>query len=128
MSTLTAAALSAGLAISTAARAAEPVADARLALITSRAFTVQIRANGQDVTARSPVVRVKYDADGTGNRVLRDGSTVTGTWRFLNDARTQIEVTGPEGVSRWVIVELTPTIYRKVNVDTGVEFIHVPVP
>lgn len=98
----------------------------RNALITSRSFNVKIIANGIDVTARSPVVAVKYNADGSGSRSLRDGGTVTGSWRFLNPEKTQVEVKGPEGVSRWVITELNEHLYRKVNIDTGVEFVHIP--
>ncbi len=98
----------------------------RLLLVTRQPFDVQIVANGEDVTARSPVVGVRYDPDGSGIRVLRDGRTVAGRWQFLNAEKTQVEVHGPEGVSRWVIAELNETVYRKVNVDTGVEFIHRP--
>lgn len=96
-------------------------------LITARRFDVTIKMNGRDVSAGSPVVSVKYDADGTGSRTLRDGRTVRGSWRFTDEAQRHIEVEGPEGISRWVVVELGPQIYRKVNVETGVEFIHVPV-
>lgn len=98
----------------------------RTALITSRPFDVKIIANGIDVSARSPVVAVKYNADGSGSRTLRDGGSVTGSWKFTNPEQTKIEVQGPEGTSRWIVVELNERIYRKVNVDTGVEFIHVP--
>jgi hypothetical protein len=96
------------------------------ALFTHRPFDVQILANGIDITAKSPVVGVFYDADGTGTRALRDGRVLTGQWRFINSAQTQIEVVGPEGTSRWVIVELNEAVYRKVNIDTGVEFVHRP--
>lgn len=95
---------------------------------TQRSFDVQILANGIDVTAKSPVETVFYDTDGTGTRTLRDGRVMNGRWRFLNSAQTQIEVVGPEGTTRWVIVELTDAVYRKVNIDTGVEFIHRPRP
>lgn len=98
----------------------------RQTLITRQAFDVQIVANGVDITPRSPVVGVRYDADGSGTRTLRDGSTVAGRWRFVNPEQTQIEVVGPEGPSRWVIVELGEHVYRKVNIDSGVEFIHRP--
>lgn len=93
---------------------------------TNRPFDVQIVANGVDVTAASPIVGVFYGADGTGTRTMRDGRTIAGQWRFINPGETQIEVQGPEGTTRWVVVELTDTVYRKVNVDTGVEFIHRP--
>jgi hypothetical protein len=99
----------------------------RTRLITRQPFTVQIRVNGLDVTASSPVVEVRYEADGGGSRKLRDGALVRGRWRFVNPQQTQIEVEGPEGTSRWVIVELDDHVYRKVNIDTGVEFIHRPV-
>jgi hypothetical protein len=95
-------------------------------LITRQPFDVRIIANGRDVTANTPVVAVKYNADGTGSRTLRDGRTVAGTWRFLNPSQTQIEVNGPDGTTRWVITELGENLYRKANLDTGVEFIHVP--
>jgi hypothetical protein len=98
----------------------------RTALITQKPFNVKVLANGVDVTAHSPVVQVKYNSDGTGTRVLRDGKTITGAWKYANPQQTQIEVTGPEGTSRWVVVELTASSYRKVNIDTGVEFIHLP--
>ena len=100
----------------------------RTTLITRQPFDVKIVAGGVDVTAKSPVSSVKYNADGSGSRTLRDGKTVTGTWRFINPEQTQVEVQGPEGSSRWVITELNERIYRKVNIDTGVEFIHVPRP
>jgi hypothetical protein len=35
-------------------------------------------------------------------------------------------VHGPEGTSRWVIIEINERIYRKANMDTGVEFVHLP--
>lgn len=95
-------------------------------LITRQPFDVKIMANGRDVTATTPVVFVKYNADGSGTRTLKDGQTVSGSWRFINPQQTQIEVTGPEGNSRWVIIELGERIYRKANMDTGVEFIHLP--
>jgi hypothetical protein len=98
----------------------------RTALITRQAFDVKIVANGIDVTEKSPIKSVKYNSDGTGSRTLRDGSVVTGRWHFINPEQTQVEVVGPEGTSRWVIVELNEHIYRKVNMDTGVEFIHLP--
>ncbi len=98
----------------------------RTTLITARAYDVRIIANGVDITDKSPVASVKYDADGTGSRMLRNGSRVAGTWRFTNPEQTKIEVHGPEGTSRWIIVELSDRLYRKVNVDTGIEFIHVP--
>ena len=112
---------------STAPALAQPAADpARI--ITAQPYIVRILANGHDVSARSPIATVRYLPDGSGWRRLRDGSLQTaGAWRFLNDARTQIEVQGPEGTSRWVIVELNARTYRKVNLDTGVEFIQTPV-
>lgn len=100
----------------------------RLSLITGKNFTVTVLMNGVDVTHKLPVARVIYRPDGTGARTLRDGSVVTGQWKFINDAQTQMEVQGPEGVSRWVITELSPSVYRKANIDTGVEFVHTPVP
>jgi hypothetical protein len=42
-------------------------------LITARPFDVKVMANGVDVTSRTPVVSVKYNADGSGTRTLRDG-------------------------------------------------------
>jgi hypothetical protein len=98
----------------------------RLTLITRQTFDVQIVANGVDVTTRSPIATVRYGSDGSGTRTLRDGRSVAGRWRFANPEQTQIEVLGPEGASRWVVVELNENVYRKVNVDTGVEFIHRP--
>jgi hypothetical protein len=98
----------------------------RTSLITARPFDVKVMANGADVTSRTPVVSVKYNADGSGTRTLRDGKTIDGQWKFLNAAQTQIEVQGPEGTSRWVIIELNERIYRKANMDTGVEFVHLP--
>jgi hypothetical protein len=98
----------------------------RTALITQKPFNVKIVANGIDVTAKSPVVEVKYNPDGSGTRLLRDGKTISGSWKYLNSQQNQIEVIGPEGVSRWIVVELSANIYRKVNMDTGVEFIHLP--
>jgi hypothetical protein len=100
----------------------------RTALIAGRTFDVKMIANGIDVTARSPLADVRYNADGTGSRTLRDGRVITGSWRFLNTEQTQVEVQGPEGASRWVIIELNERIYRKANIDTGVEFIHQPRP
>lgn len=99
----------------------------RTQLISARPYAVKILAGGADVTHTSPVVRVKYDADGSGTRILRDGTTVAGHWRFSNPEQTQIEVEGPEGKSRWVVLELNEQRYRKANIDTGVEFIHLPI-
>ena len=98
----------------------------RIALITAQPFEVRILANGRDISDKSPVVQVRYHADGSGSRTLRDGSVVSGHWQFLNPQQTQVQVDGPEGRSRWVVVELTDRLYRKVDIDTGVEFIHVP--
>ena len=98
----------------------------RIALITAQPFEVRILANGRDISDKSPVVQVRYHADGSGSRTLRDGSVVSGRWQFLNPQQTQIQVDGPEGRSRWVVVELSDRLYRKVDIDTGVEFIHVP--
>jgi len=98
----------------------------RTALITAQPFDVRILANGRDISDKSPVVQVRYHADGSGSRTLRDGSVVSGRWQFLNPQQTQIQVDGPEGRSRWVVVELSDRLYRKVDIDTGVEFIHLP--
>ena len=95
-------------------------------LITRQPFDVQIVADGVDITPKSPIVSVRYHADGSGTRTLRDGRTAAGRWRFVNPQRTQIEVEGPEGTSRWVVVELNERVYRKVNIDSGLEFIHRP--
>lgn len=95
-------------------------------LITRQPFDVQVMANDRDITATTPVASVKYNADGSGTRTLKDGRIVSGTWRFMNPQQTQIEVTGPEGSSRWVVIALSDRIYRKANIDTGVEFIHLP--
>lgn len=100
----------------------------RLDLITQRPFAVRVLANGRELTAESPLVSVRYLPDGTGTRTLRDGSIVAGQWRFLDEAQRTIEVAGPEGTSRWIIVELSPQLYRKVNLETGLEFIHIPQP
>ena len=94
--------------------------------ITRQPFAVKILSNGKDVTSSSPIASVKYNADGSGTRTLRNGQVVTGRWKFLNGDQTQIEVQGPEGASRWVIIELSDKVYRKANMDTGVEFIHLP--
>jgi hypothetical protein len=48
------------------------------------------------------------------------------SWKFLNPQRNQIQVDGPEGSSRWVVVELNDRLYRKVDIDTGVEFLQLP--
>ena len=98
----------------------------RTNLITAQPFDVRILSNGRDISEKSPIVRVQYHADGSGSRTLRDGSVVAGRWQFLNPQQTQIEVNGPEGTSRWVVVELSDRIYRKVDIDTGVEFLHLP--
>lgn len=98
----------------------------RIALITDRSFDIRIPANGHDVTSRSPIASVVYRRDGTGTRTLHDGQIVDGRWRFVDKAQLQIEVEGPEGLSRWVVVELSDAVYRKVNLVTGVEFIHRP--
>ncbi|WP_332749870.1 hypothetical protein [Hydrogenophaga sp.] len=98
----------------------------RTNLITAQPFDVRILSNGRDISEKSPIVQVHYHADGSGSRTLRDGSVVAGRWQFLNPQQTQIEVNGPEGTSRWVVVELSDRIYRKVDIDTGVEFLHLP--
>ena len=98
----------------------------RTNLITAQPFDVRILSNGRDISEKSPNVQVHYHADGSGSRTLRDGSVVAGRWQFLNPQQTQIEVNGPEGTSRWVVVELSDRIYRKVDIDTGVEFLHLP--
>lgn len=98
----------------------------RTNLITAQPFDVRILSNGRDISEKSLIVQVHYHADGSGSRTLRDGSVVAGRWQFLNPQQTQIEVNGPEGMSRWVVVELSDRIYRKVDIDTGVEFLHLP--
>ena len=98
----------------------------RTNLITAQPFDVRILSNGRDISEKSLLVQVHYHADGSGSRTLRDGSVVAGRWQFLNPQQTQIEVNGPEGMSRWVVVELSDRIYRKVDIDTGVEFLHLP--
>lgn len=86
-------------------------------LITAHAFDVKVFANGIDISSRTPALSVKYN---------RDGTVVEGSWRYCNAQQTQIEVQGPEGISRWNVIELNGRIYRKANLDTGIEFIHVP--
>jgi hypothetical protein len=99
----------------------------RTEAIARQSYSVQLFANGQDVTAGFPIASVKYNADGTGSRKLKNGQVVNGSWKFMNPQQTQVEVNGPDGTSRWVIVEFNERIYRKVNMDTGVEFIHRPI-
>lgn len=100
----------------------------RRALITQHPFSVRAQSNGVDITASLGLESVTYRPDGTGTRQLVNGARVSGHWRFLDDAERRIEVEGPEGTSQWIIVELTPEVYRKVNLATGVELIHVPLP
>ena len=40
----------------------------RIALITAQPFDVKILANGRDISDKSPVVQVRYHADGSGSR------------------------------------------------------------
>lgn len=100
----------------------------RTGLITRHPFRVKVFANGQDISASLPLVSVRYHADGSGTRTLRDGRSVAGRWRFVDEAQNQVEVDGPEGVSRWVITELGEHRYRKTNIATGMEFVHEALP
>lgn len=99
----------------------------RTEAISRNTFSVQLFANGQDITQSLPIASVKYNPDGSGTRTLKNGQTVNGTWRFLNPQQTQVEVSGPDGTTRWVIVEFNERLYRKVNMETGVEFVHRPI-
>ena len=97
-------------------------------LLTANAYTIEVQRNGVDISANFPVVSVKYGADGSDLRTLRDGSKVPLTWRFLNKEQTQLETVapGPEGTQRWVVLELTDKVFRKANIDTGLVVIHTP--
>jgi len=99
----------------------------RFKLMTRQPFRVQAVLNGHDAADGNPLVQVQYEPDGNCIRVLRDGSLVRGRWRFANSQQTQVEVEGPEGPTRWVIIQLDEHVYRRADIDTGLELIHRPV-
>lgn len=99
----------------------------RLKLITRRPFKVQALLNGRDVSASAPFVQAQYEPDGNCIRVTRNGSLVRARWRFANAQQTQVELEGPEGPTRWVIIQIDEHIYRKVDIDSGIEHIQRPV-
>jgi len=98
----------------------------RIELIAQYPRTAKVLKNGQDISASLGVEAIKYNADGTAWRKFQDGTVESGTWRFLNPEQTQIEVEMPKGTTRWVILELHDDVYRKANIENGVEFIYSP--
>jgi hypothetical protein len=99
----------------------------RIASISCCVRTVKALRNGEDITASLGVNTVKYEADGTAWRKLTGGSVERGSWRFINKEQTQLEITTKAGKTRWLILELHGDVFRKANIDTGVEFIYSPV-
>ena len=98
-----------------------------LQLITQYPFSVQVLANGQDISAQFGIKTAQYNPDGSGIRELLDGQLITGTWQFLNPEKTEVEVSALGQTTQWRIVELTETIYRKVlRSNPSIEFVQKP--
>jgi hypothetical protein len=99
-------------------------------LLTANPYAIAVQRNGVDISANFPVASVKYGADGSDIRTLKDGGKVPLTWRFINKEQTQIETVapGPEGTQRWVVLELTEKVFRKANIDTGLVVVHTAKP
>jgi hypothetical protein len=102
----------------------------KTSLLTSHPYAIAVQRNGVDISANFPVASVKYGADGSDVRTLKDGSQVPLTWRFINKEQTQLETVAPgaEGTQRWVVLELTDKVFRKANIDTGLVVIHMVKP
>lgn len=97
----------------------DPAPPTKTELITARPYKVQAIAvaNGADVTQNVGVVSVKYGIDGSVTQTLKDGSTNTGTWKWLGN-ETQIDVTTKAfGKSTWRIIELNDQVFNKVTSD-----------
>ena len=94
--------------------------------ITRSPFSVKITRDGHDITSLAGVREVHYKRDGSGTRTLADGTIVAGTWHFLDAAQTIVETAVAGKRSRFRIVELTDAVYRKVDLETGVEIAHYP--
>ena len=98
-----------------------------LQLITQYPFSVQVLANGQDISAKFGIKTAQYNPDGSGTRELLDGQIIGGTWKFLNPEKTEVEVLALGQTSQWRIVELSETIYRKVLLNNpSIEFVQKP--
>lgn len=102
----------------------------KTALLTANTYAIAVQRNGVDISANFPVASVKYGADGSDIRTLKDGKQVPLTWRFINPAQTQLETVAPgaEGTQRWVVLELTDKVFRKANMETGLVVIHTAQP
>ena len=99
-----------------------------LQLITTYPFSVQVLAQGQDITPKFGIKTAKYNADGSGTRELLDGKLISGTWKFLNPEKTEVEVSALGQTTQWQIVELNEAIYRKVLISNpSIEFIQKPI-
>lgn len=99
----------------------------RTQIISSHPRHLRILSNGTDVSAKFGVDTVKYNADGTAWRTFQDGRKEAGTWRFLDAQQVQLEVSLPQGSTRWLILELHGDVFRKANLDNGVEFIYTAI-
>jgi hypothetical protein len=96
------------------------------ALITATPYTMKAMKDGADISERWPVKAIRYMTDGTATSTLADGREIKSTWTLDAQAQQLTINTPGVGESRWAILEVTPKVFRKRNVDNGVEAIQTP--
>jgi hypothetical protein len=96
------------------------------ALITATPYTVKAMKDGADISESWPVKAIRYAQDGTATSTLADGREIKSTWT-LDVQGQQLTLNTPGvGKSQWTILELTPKVFRKRNLENGVESIQTP--
>lgn len=62
--------------------------------------------------------KVRYNADGTYQETTENGTTISGTWKFLN-GETQTEVTNVMGTFTSNVISLTETSFIWYDQSVG---------
>jgi hypothetical protein len=94
--------------------------------ITATPYTMKALKDGADISASWPIKAIRYASDGTAVSTLADGRDIKSTWTLDAEGRLLVINTPGVGESRWEILEVSPKIFRKRNLENGVEAVQTP--
>jgi hypothetical protein len=96
------------------------------AVITAAPYAMKAMKDGTDISERWPVKAIRYAQDGTAVSTLADGKEIKSTWSLDAAGRVLAINTPGVGESRWEVLEASAKVFRKRNLDNGVEAIQTP--
>jgi hypothetical protein len=94
--------------------------------ITATPYMLKALKGGADISASWPIKAIRYASDGTAVSTLADGRDIKSTWTLDAEGRLLVIKTPGVGESRWEILEVSPKIFRKRNLENGVEAVQTP--